>query len=229
MDKVKGLKYFQSRTAFVMLLFSILVGCHSEQKKPDKTAEQKTDSVTRNLSCCSSNLPARLFEGKADSIKSDNLSAKQPNHGDMVFIQGGNFVMGGDSLWGRADEFPRHEVKVSSFYMDKHEITNAQFQAFVDATGYVTTAERKPDWEELKKQLPVGTPRPADSLLVAASLVFSPPNHPVSLDNSAVWWKWVPGASWLHPQGKGSTIHGKDNPEFRDINMIICSVLIINT
>ena len=63
--------------------------------------------------------------------------------------------MGGDSIWGRADEFPRHQVKVSAFYMDKHEVTNAEFRAFVKATGYITTAERKPDWEELKKQLPL--------------------------------------------------------------------------
>ncbi|MDP2336431.1 MAG: SUMF1/EgtB/PvdO family nonheme iron enzyme [Bacteroidota bacterium] len=104
----------------------------------------------------------------------------------MTFIPGGSFVMGGDSLWGRPDEFPRHGVKVSSFYMDRHEVTNAQFRTFVEATGYITTAERKPDWEELKKQLPAGTPRPADSVLVAASLVFSPPNHPVGLDNVAV-------------------------------------------
>jgi len=129
----------------------------------------------------------------------------------MNYIPGGSFVMGGDSIWGRPDEFPRHQVKVSSFYMDKHEVTNAQFRAFVEATNYVTTAERKPDWEEIKKQLPAGTPKPADSLMVAASLVFSPSNHPVSLNNASVWWKWVPGADWRHPQGPKSNIVGKDN------------------
>lgn len=208
---MKGLKYFQSQIAFAILMVSILGACHSGQKKPDTTVEQKVDSVNGKLACCSSNLPVRPFMGTADSIKNNYSSKKQSNHDQMVLIPGGSFVMGGDSLWGRSDEFPRHEVKVSPFYMDQHEVTNAQFRAFIEATGYVTTAEKKPDWEELKKQLPVGTPRPPDSLLVAASLVFSPPNHPVSLNNSAIWWKWVPGADWRHPQGRRSSIEGKDN------------------
>lgn len=210
---MNGQKYFPGRIAIVVLLAFTFGGCHSRPKNPDTTVAQKTDSLKINdkQNCCSSNLPVRPFIGTADSIKNNNLSAKQSNHDGMVFIPGGSFVMGGDSLWGRSDEFPRHEVKVSSFYIDKHEVTNAQFRAFVEATGYITTAERKPDWEELKKQLPVGTPRPADSLLVAASLVFSPPKHLVSLDNSASWWKWEPGADWRHPEGPKSNIQGKDN------------------
>lgn len=213
MNKVKGLKYFQGLTAVAALLAFMFGACHSGSKKTDTTVEQRTDSVKINdkQNCCSSNLPTRPFGNAEDTIKTNKGSAKQSGHEDMVFISGGSYVMGGDSLWGRADEFPRHEVKVSSFYIDKHEVTNAQFRTFVEATGYVTTAERKPDWEELKKQLPEGTPRPADRLLVAASLVFSPPNHPVSLSNSAVWWKWVPGADWRHPEGPKSNIEGKDN------------------
>lgn len=212
MSEMKELKYLKWPMAGVILLVSVLGGCHSGSKKVDTTVVQKTDSVKINdkQNCCSSNLPARPFGNTEDTIKNSVGSARQSSHDEMVFIPGGNFVMGGDSLWGRPDEFPRHEVKVSSFYMDKHEVTNAQFKAFVEATGYVTTAEKNPDWEELKKQLPVGTPRPADSLLVASSLVFSPPTHSVSLNNSAAWWKWVPGANWRHPEGPKSTIEGKD-------------------
>lgn len=212
MNKVKGLKYFQVWIVIAVLLAFTLDGCHSRPKNPDSNETQKTGSlgIKDTLSCCSSNLPSRVINSK-NSASTSNDSTKTPSHDDMILIPGGSFEMGGDSLWGRADEFPRHEVKVSSFYMDKHEVTNSQFRAFVEATGYITTAERKPDWEELKKQLPVGTPRPADSLLVAASLVFSPPKRPVSLDNSAVWWKWVPGADWCHPQGRKSNIQGKDN------------------
>jgi sulfatase modifying factor 1 len=95
--------------------------------------------------------------------------------------------------------------------MDITEVTNAQFKAFVDATGYVTTAERAPDWEVLKMQLPFGTQRPADSLLVAASLVFKQSKAAVSFNNASIWWAWVKGAGWKHPQGPGSTIIGKEN------------------
>ena len=70
------------------------------------------------------------------------------------------------------------------------EVTNAQFARFVAATGYVTTAERAPDWEELRKQLPPGTPKPDDALLVPGSMVF--------VDRG---WKWTPGADWRHPEG----------------------------
>ncbi|MBS1660269.1 MAG: formylglycine-generating enzyme family protein, partial [Bacteroidetes bacterium] len=109
------------------------------------------------------------------------------------------------------DEYPKHTVTVNGFWMDKTEVTNAQFAAFVKATGYITTAERKPDWEQLKKQLPPGTAKPDPSLLVAASLVFTPPDHPISLDDYGQWWSWKKGANWKQPQGPGSNIKGKDN------------------
>jgi formylglycine-generating enzyme required for sulfatase activity len=81
----------------------------------------------------------------------------------------------------------------------------------VEATGYVTTAEKAPDWEELKKQLPVGTPKPADSLLVASSIVFVPPAHEVPMHEVGQWWSWKKGANWRQPQGPGSTIVGKED------------------
>jgi sulfatase modifying factor 1 len=203
----------QKRTAIVVLMMLFLGGCQPKAQKNAERPGQITDKTghTDTLSCCSSNIPSRFGGVKVDTTVHLNVSATKSNSEDMVLIPGGSFVMGGDSLWGRPDEFPRHQVQVSSFYMDRHEVTNAQFRAFVEAIGYVTTAERKPDWEELKKQLPPGTPRPADSLLVAASLVFNPPSHPVPLNNVAAWWQWVAGANWRHPQGLGSTIEGKGN------------------
>ena len=129
----------------------------------------------------------------------------------MVLIPGGVFEMGGDNEQAMPDEFPKHRVRVDSFYMDATEVTNAQFKKFVDATGYITTAERKPDWEELKKALPPGTPKPPDSVLVAASLVFKQTDGSVRLDDYTQWWEWVPGADWKHPQGQGSDIMGKEN------------------
>lgn len=129
----------------------------------------------------------------------------------MVPIPGGTFMMGADNAQADQDEYPKHKVIIGSFRMDQHEVTNDQFAEFVESTGYVTTAERKPDWEELKKQLPPDTPKPNDSLLVAASLVFTPPTHQVDLNDYSQWWSWVPGADWKHPEGPGSDLKGKGN------------------
>lgn len=127
-------------------------------------------------------------------------------HDAMVKIPSGTFMMGGDNHQARKDEFPKHPVKIEGFWMDVTPVTNAKFQEFVKATGYVTTAERKPDWNELKKQLPPGTPKPSEKDLVAGSLVFTPPNHPVPLDDYSQWWQWTHGANWRHPQGPKSNL-----------------------
>lgn len=124
----------------------------------------------------------------------------------MVWIKGGEFMMGSDDRDAYSHERPAHMVRVDGFWMDQTEVTNAQFAGFVKATGYVTLAERKPDWDELKKQLPPGTPKPPDSVLVPGSLTFFPPDKPVRLDNYAQWWRWTPEANWKQPEGRGSSI-----------------------
>lgn len=129
----------------------------------------------------------------------------------MVLIPGGSFMMGGDGDQAAADELPKHQVTVSSFYMDTHEVSNAEFARFVKATGYVTTAQRKPDWEELKKNVPPGTPKPSEDLLVPASLVFTPPSVKVDLGDYSQWWSWVEGASWSAPEGSQSNLEGKED------------------
>jgi formylglycine-generating enzyme required for sulfatase activity len=104
-------------------------------------------------------------------------------------------------------------VKVSGFWIDETDVTNAQFAEFVKATGYVTTAERAPDWDELKKQVPPGTPKPPAEMLVAASLVFQPTREPVPTSDVSQWWHWTPGADWRHPEGPGSDIDSRmDHP-----------------
>lgn len=140
-----------------------------------------------------------------------NALAVDSLNSNMALIPGGSFYMGGDNDQADKDEFPKHQVTVDSFYMDITEVTNAEFAAFVKATGYITTAERKPVWEEMKKTLPLGTPKPADSLLVAASLVFTQTTGPVDLNDYNQWWSWVEGTNWKHPQGPGSNINGKEN------------------
>lgn len=130
----------------------------------------------------------------------------------MIYIPGGTFTMGSTDDLARPDEQPTHEVILHGFWIDQTEVTNAQFRAFVDATGYLTIAERPVDWEELKKQTPEGTPKPAPELLAPGSLVFVPPSvgSGARIENLS-WWQWTPGANWKHPEGPGSSIDGRDN------------------
>ena len=129
----------------------------------------------------------------------------------MVFILGGEFIMGsatGDAQ-ARPDEMPAHRVRVSPFFIDATEVTNREFAAFVDATKYTTVAERAVDWNELSKQVPPGTPKPADELLQPGSLVFTAPAKVAELVDYSQWWKWIAGASWRHPEGPTSSIDSR--------------------
>jgi formylglycine-generating enzyme required for sulfatase activity len=129
----------------------------------------------------------------------------------MVWIPGGEFTMGTDSDLGWASEKPAHRVRVDGFWMDETDVTNAQFRKFVEATGYVTTAEKPPDVTEIMKQVPPGTPPPSGDQLRAGSLVFTPTAGPVPLNDFSQWWKWTPGANWRHPEGPDSNIDVQDD------------------
>ena len=129
----------------------------------------------------------------------------------MAWVPGGGFLMGSDHKLAQRNERPAHEVRVHGFWMDQTHVTNAQFAAFVKATGYVTTAERTPDWETIKVQVAPGTPKPPDSALVPGAMVFVGTDRPVRLDEYSQWWAYVPGADWRHPQGPGSNIASKDD------------------
>jgi formylglycine-generating enzyme required for sulfatase activity len=129
----------------------------------------------------------------------------------MVWVPGGEFMMGTNSETGWADEKPAHRVRVDGFWIDQTEVTNAQFRAFVEATGYVTIAEKAPDLDELMSQVPPGTSPPAKEDLVPGALVFIPPEGKVDLRDFSQWWKWTPGASWRHPEGPNSNLDGRDD------------------
>ncbi len=163
--------------------------------------------------CCESKIPSRFASLAGNDVGPTdfNTATKIAAHQGMVWIKEGTFSMGADNKQAAADEYPKHKVTVTGFWMDTTEVTNAAFAKFVKATGYITTAERKPDWNELKKQIAPGTPKPPDSLLVAASLVFSPPDHQIDLNDYSQWWAWVKGADWKHPHGPASNIKGKGN------------------
>ena len=129
----------------------------------------------------------------------------------MVLVPGGEFTMGSDADWAFPNERPAHRVRVAPFFLDAKPVTNAEFAEFVKTTGYKTVAERAVDWEELKKQVPPGTPKPPEEMLAPGSLVFRPASGPVDLRDMSQWWVWTTGASWRHPEGPGSNIEGREN------------------
>ncbi|WP_075342166.1 formylglycine-generating enzyme family protein [Tenacibaculum agarivorans] len=132
----------------------------------------------------------------------------------MVLIKGGKFQQGAldEDDAAMHHEKPRHTVTLKSFLIDITEVTNKQFQKFINETGYITLAERPVDWEEIKKQLPPGTQKPHDSLLQPGSLVFKErPNGVKNLYDFSQWWLWKKGANWKHPNGPKSDIIGKEN------------------
>ena len=149
--------------------------------------------------------------GFAPTVASDS-AAPGPAPKGMVWIPGGEFSMGAadpehmdDTVGMQAthDSRPIHRVTVDSFWMDATEVTNQQFGAFVQATGYVTIAERVPRAEDFPDAPPEN--------LVAGSVVFSPPGRAVALDNHLQWWSYVKGANWRQPTGPGSSIDGRGN------------------
>ena len=141
----------------------------------------------------------------------NKTSAPGPAPEGMAWIPGGEFSMGSEdptslSCGGKnpmADARPVIRVAVDAFWMDKTEVTNAQFAAFVAATGYKTIAEIAPT----KEEFPTAPPEN----LVAGSTVFTPSPNPISLEDYFQWWRYEKGADWRHPEGPQSDIKGKDN------------------
>ncbi len=130
-------------------------------------------------------------------------SAGAAGAAEFVALDGGTFLMGSDEHY--AEERPPRSVTVGPFAISRTEVTNAEFRAFVEATGYVTTAERdldsatRPGWPE--------------ELLQAGSMVFVPPVEASALNDPSTWWQYVAGANWQQPTGPGSSIEGKaDHP-----------------
>ncbi|AFM15766.1 hypothetical protein Mycch_0956 [Mycolicibacterium chubuense NBB4] len=119
---------------------------------------------------------------------------------DLAELDGGTFRMGSTQFY--PEEAPVHTVTVAPFAIERHPVTNAQFAAFVDATGYRTVAEIAPD-----PALFLGA-SPQD--LVPGALVFRPTRGPVDLRDWRQWWQWTPGANWRHPFGPGSSVAGKE-------------------
>lgn len=180
---------------FNTVLFSSLffISC----KERESPAAAKEDGT--GMEHCTPASSRQQLLAKSASFSSAEKMGAGVDESPMVLVPGGAYEMGSLEF---PDSKPIHKVKVDSFWMDEHEVTNTQFKKFVDSTGYLTVAERPLD----PKDFPGANP--AD--LVPGSIIFSPPGHPVSLDNPMQWWRYVKGASWKHPMGEGSTIEGKE-------------------
>ena len=157
--------------------------------------------VTIHFACSSEKRENKTVDAPIDRSLLDSLAADTTST-KMVWIPAGRFQMGSDDL-EFPDALPVHEVTVNGFWMDEHEVTNAEFAKFVKATGYITIAERPLD--------PTDYPGVPKENLVIGSPVFAPPSNDVSLDDPGQWWKYVAGASWFHPHGLQSSIKNRPN------------------
>lgn len=205
--RVQKSRMIASKVSLATCLISTLL---FQSSFTDKALCQSIDEPKPD-SCCSTNsIPLvrqeTILEGKKPDTAKKQIQTEK-SHKGMVLIPSGTFVMGGVDREARRDEFPRHKVYIDSFWMDETEVTNEQFQEFVDKTGYVTTAEKEISWEELKKDLPSDTKKLSDDKLKPGSLVFQKPNSK-KIRHYSQWWSWTPGACWKHPQGAGSSIEG---------------------
>jgi len=199
------------RVSFIILCGLITVFLSCKQKQQPAATKQAIPAFANKQTvavCTQSNIPKR-FASASTPADTQQTTSGTASHKGMVWIPAGTYQMGADNKQAAPDEYPKHKVTLDGFWIDQTEVTNNQFAAFVKATHYITTAEQKPDWNEMKKQLPPGTAKPDESLLVPAALVFTPPNHPVNLNDYGQWWSWKTGANWKHPQGPGSNITGK--------------------
>lgn len=172
---------------FLLLLTHLFFSCSNQKSDTNQTVQ---DSV-----CVMNAVPSR-FVSKDSSMTS--ITGKDDVK--MILIEGGSFKMGSANF---ADAQPLHEVTLQSFYMDEHEVTNAQFEKFVQSTGYKTVAERPLN--------PSDFPNVDPAMLVPGSAVFVGNKEAKDLSNHLQWWEYIPDANWKQPEGPNSSIKGREN------------------
>jgi sulfatase modifying factor 1 len=182
----------RKNTSYFILAALSIVSCTSGNKSTEQAKQANTVAV-----CAAHDIPSRakhIAAAMSISTVTDSEGAA------MCPIKGGTFMMGTTDF---PDAMPVHQVTVDDFYMDQHEVTNAQFEKFVQSTGYQTVAERPLD--------PKDYPGVPPDQLQPGSAVFTVPKQIKGLQNYLQWWQYVIGANWKHPQGPQSRILGKDN------------------
>jgi len=159
----------------------MLAAC--SEKTPEQEASLQSNRDRRSRSDC-------------DEVGQGRKTKDSGELSGMVWIPGGRFIMGEDAYY--PEEFPQREVVVPGFWIDRTEVTNAEFAKFVEATGYRTVAERP-----VEGRAPDGVD---PKFFKPGSAVFTPPNEDAPLTSFLDWWSYVPGASWKAPQGPESDI-----------------------
>lgn len=196
-----GIKIMNTPFKSFKLLFIALAGalaaCHSSEEGNANVSSSGLylpfgDSVAV---CVADGMPSR--GGVLLPVISEELGV---DNSTMVWIPAGSFQMGSPDF---PDAKPLHEIELDGFWIDEHEVTNAQFTQFVEATGYQTVAERALD--------PADFPNVPLDMLVPGSAVFSAPKNKVDLNTPLQWWDYVAGANWRYPEGPSSTIKGREN------------------
>lgn len=195
MKTIKQPKFSKKNTS--LLVAGVVVtglSCWSIAACDQRNTGSETHSIT---TCASHGIPSRVA-----AISDSQRPEDAPGYDNvkMIYIKGGTFQMGTEEF---PDAAPLHEVTISDFYIDEHEVTNGQFARFVEATGYRTVAERPLD--------PADYPGVPLEVLKPGSAVFTPPDKSVGLQNHLQWWQYVAGASWRHPEGPESTLVGRED------------------
>lgn len=167
----------------VFLLLLLINFCSCKNVESENNAKEISETASKD------NSPGfhkqMMAEIEKIEVREDSESTK-----GMIKVEGGNYTMGGNSQQARQDEFPQHQETIKDLWVDETEVTNAQFRKFIEATGYVTTAEK--EFKVNGETYPPG------------AMVFDP-------ENPEAWWKFVRGANWKQPEGPESTIKGKDD------------------
>ncbi|TCV09570.1 formylglycine-generating enzyme required for sulfatase activity [Sphingobacterium alimentarium] len=192
-EYLEAFSYFREHSTSIVMRISYLAAC-TLFLSCQIAFQDSQHGVNKGDTCMMDNVPTRNVSPVSPEFYSGKDSVK------MVFVQGRKFTIGTSYF---EDAAPEREVEVSSFYMDEHEVTNAQFRRFVEETNYVTVAERPLN----SKDFPGVDP----NMLQAGSAVFVGDRQTQNLDNHLSWWEYMPGANWRHPEGPKSDLKGREN------------------
>lgn len=183
------MKSLGSACLVIIVIFALTISaCNGPSSNEKKELDDSVTAASQRMSVRGSTI--KQAESDFEAVNFDNRN--------MVWIPAGSFKMGSDKF---SEAQPVHVVQMDGFWMDEHEVTNAQFALFVEATGYQTIAERALD--------PIDFPTVPLDMLVPGSFVFSPSKSADDFNHNDAG-VFVAGANWRHPIGPSSTIKGKE-------------------